>query len=382
MPVRGSPEAEVVASLKRHLTSTGLTSGLISSILVDADASYRGSRYAVELEPMACVPIDGFRPDVVCSIDGAAGSRIVGIEVKARLQDWPAGLAQARSYRAGVHQAYLALPGDLQDDHRLRDSALQDGIGLLLRKATQWTEALPAAEPRPSPSQLQMTSLALRGIPAARRLQLNHPLNYIVVPFLASNHPGRALDELLAEYWSDLGTDGTRRHAIEGARLLGLINREHHPTPLGATTTDLLAAIGFDPATRQSKRARLSDASPAVAAITRAVLLQQPAVRLVVETLGDLPGHSAPIARLVEQSIRREEALARSLFLADPARDISHKLEAEDYNPSTVFKFKQALWHAGLLSSKAEGTAGRAATLYAPERDAWRLEPHLISRRG
>ncbi len=72
--------------------------------------------------------------------------------------------------------------------------------------------------------------------------------------------------------------------------------------------------------------------------------------------------------------------LAGALFLADPSGEPSAGLPGSAYNPSTVFKLKQNLWHAGLLSTKAHASAGKRATGYQPEEDVWALEPREATR--
>lgn len=79
----GHPEAKLVHSLRQHLRSRRLYGNSIAEVVVDADGSYRSSRYARFLEPMASVLIDGFRPDLLCAVQLPAGSLIAGIELKA-----------------------------------------------------------------------------------------------------------------------------------------------------------------------------------------------------------------------------------------------------------------------------------------------------------
>ncbi len=287
-----APEAAVVRSLKKHLLAEGLHGTPASRVLVDADPSYAHSRYARDLEPMARVSIGAARPDMLCALERAAGQVVAGFEVKAKEGDWARGLGQARSYRAGVHHAYLALPARPDNLRRAAGTMAKDvGVGLLALDGERWVEVTPPADPLPLPQDLSVVSSALRGVPTARRLQLNHPLNYLVIPYLASFRPGdRELIELLEAEWPDLGTAGTRRHAIEGAISLGLVDRRLAATLEGRTVADLLDALGFTPQTRPSKRARLCEAAPALAAVARFVLLQQPVVRLILQALETLGG--------------------------------------------------------------------------------------------
>jgi hypothetical protein len=108
--VKNSPEARVVYSLKQHLLTEGLRGGRVSEVIVDADGAYQSSPHAKALEPMATIWIDGFRPDLVCSVRQESCSMVAGFEVKADIADWPKGLTQARVYRNGVHHAFLAVP--------------------------------------------------------------------------------------------------------------------------------------------------------------------------------------------------------------------------------------------------------------------------------
>jgi hypothetical protein len=370
-----SPEAQVVRSLKRHLLDRGLAGIIPASILVDADPSYIHSRYARDLEPMARVEVGGGRPDLLCSATRTEGVLVAGFEVKAATRDWVQGLAQARRYRAGVHYSYLALPG--RAEHLEREAspmARETGVGILVLSDDVWHEVVKPAEPIPLPWTLGPTTAALEGVPVARQLQLNHPLNYLVVPYLAATlPPGRVLMEELETRWPDLGSQGTRRHAIVGAATLRLIDTDLEPTAEGLAVADLMLALGFRPETRPLKRARLVDASPALAAVARFVLLQQPAVQLVLRVLGEA-GRKLDLPRLAHAAILRDPPLGTALFLSDPSIEVRPVLPGTAYNPTTVFKLKQNLWHAGLLATKCHVSAGGKATTYKPAEDAWELE--------
>lgn len=379
MSVKNSPEARVVYSLKQHLLAEGLRGGRVSEVIVDADGAYQASPHAKALEPMATIWIDGFRPDLVCSVRQESCSMVAGFEVKADIADWPKGLTQARVYRNGVHHAFLAVPFSTKGRTRaLEQEARDSGIGVLMLDGSHWHEAVPAADPRPLPSKLQATALALEGVPAARKLQLNHPLNYLVVPYLRLLDGGTSLTILMERHWPDLQAVTSRRYAIEGARILGLIDMDGWLTPKGATIADLLQGVGFLPENRPGKRLRLADASPAVAAVARAVLLSQPAVNLVVETLRRATNGSLRISELLDTTAHRDEVLARALFLRNPDRDLNAPIVAIDFRTATVFQFKQILWHAGILASKAEVGAGGGANRYRPEDDRWSLDEHIL----
>jgi hypothetical protein len=368
-------EAQVVRWLKRHLLDRGLAGVVPGRILVDSDPSYIHSPYARELEPMARVEVGGGRPDLLCSAARTEGSLVTGFEVKAATRDWMQGLAQARRYRAGVHHSYLAIPGRPTElEREAGPMARETGVGILALSNNAWHEVTRPAEPIPLPWSLGRTTAALDGVPVARQLQLNHPLNYLVVPLLAATLPaGRGLLEELEVRWPDLGSAGTRKHAIVGAASLRLIDTNLDPTAEGLAVADLMLALGFAPETRPSKRARLVDVAPALAAVARFVLLQQPAVQLVLRVLLKA-GCPVDLPRLAHDSILRDPSLGSALFLSDPSIEVHPGLPGTAYNPTTVFKLKQNLWHAGLLATKFHATAGGKATRYTPKEDFWALE--------
>ena len=374
-------EAQVVHALKRHLLKEGLGGVVPDSILVDADPSYVHSRYARDLEPMARVEVGGGRPDLLCSSERTEGALVTGFEVKAASRDWVQGLAQARRYRAGVHHSYLALPGRPAELEREAGTiARETGVGVLILDGEEWREALKPADPTPLPWKLGPTTAALAGVPVARQLQLNHPLNYLVVPFLAATlSPGRSLLEELEIRWPDLGSAGTRRHAIVGATTLHLVDATLKLTAEGNAVADLLLALGFTPETRPAKRARLSDVAPAVAAVARFVLLQQPVVRLLLRSLGEA-GRPISLPRLAMAATRLDPPLGSALFLADPSGEVRPDLPGGSYNPTTVFKLKQNLWHAGLVVTGAHSSAGGRASDFHPNDDVWALESRQIPR--
>ena len=371
----GSPEAQVVHALKRHLIDAGLAGVVPNRILVDADPSYMHSRFARELEPMARVEVGGGRPDLLCSSDRTGGALVTGFEVKASSRDWLQGLAQARRYRAGVHHSFLALPGRPADLAREAGTmARETGVGVLVLSDGTWHEVVKPADPTPQPWTLGPTAGALEGVPLARQLQLNHPLNYLIVPFLAATlGEKRDLWAELEGRWPDLGSPGTRRHAVAGAKTLQLLDASMHPTAEGSAVADLLLGLGFTPETRPSKRARLADAAPAVAAIARFVFLRQPAVRLLLRSLVEAGGPIS-LAKLAMLAVRLDPPLGGALFLADPSAEVRVDMVGGEFNPTTVFKLKQNLWHSGLLATGAHSSAGGCSGDFRPEDDVWALE--------
>jgi hypothetical protein len=374
-------EAEVVNSLKAHLTKSGLCGSSVSSIIVDSDGSYTNSRYRSALEPMASLRINGYRIDAICGIRLGNQPFICGFEVKPSFDEWRQGVSQAANYRSAVHEAYLAIPMNAKKStNDLERQARQLGVGVLLRDNKRWNEAVSPEEPRPLPSKVNITQRLLEGVPLARRLQLNHPLNYLVVAHLRALYPSDSLEPLLATHWSDLGSAGTRRHAIDGAQSLGLIDIDGHLTVDGSIVADLMREMRFSTENRPSKRARLAEVAPQMAVVARVCLLRQPIVRLVLETLQRAPSARVSISDLIRRARDRDRLLSDALFLSNPDLESVENLRPEDFNPSTVFKFKQVLWHAGLLATKAHASAGGKRNDYVPDDDLWQLDDNVFSR--
>jgi hypothetical protein len=170
-------EAEVVSWLKRALRAEGLQGRQVREILVDADSSYRQSRFRRQLEPMGTVRIDGWRPDLVCVVDGPGVERLAGFEVKAR-PDQPKGVIQASHYRAGVHEAYLCIPENGATPSWLRRSATRNGIGLVRAGPHRLELEVEPNGPVPDPRTYLTTRRYLLGETTLRTFALNKPLHY------------------------------------------------------------------------------------------------------------------------------------------------------------------------------------------------------------
>jgi hypothetical protein len=244
-----------------------------------------------------------------------------------------------------------------------------------------WLERMAPRDPRPVPWELENTAAALRGIPAVRHLQLNHPLNYLVVPVLRVLRPDLSPLEALVASWPDLPAVASRIYAVQGAQSLGLLDGNHELTVDGAVAADLLLELGFRPDRRIDKRSRLATVEPGIAAVARSVLLRQPAVQLVFETLLGARGHRLTATELFFRSRERNEVLSTILFLSDPGRDVvSGSPPAGAFNASTPHKLKQALYHAGIVETGKHRTAGKAAMMYQPDQDVWELDRSLAGR--
>ncbi len=206
-----------------------------------------------------------------------------------------------------------------------------------------------------------------------RQLQLNHPLNYLVVPFFAaSKAQGSTVLDELAMRWPDLESAGTRKHAVSGAVALYLLDANQGLTAEGRIVADLLSAVRFDPQNRPPKSERLANVAPQLAAIARSVFIQQPSVRLIIRALADSRG-SLKLPDLAATAAHINHRLGTALFLCNPAAQIQADLPGSAFVPSTVFKLKQNLWHAGFLETPRHSSSGKSADEFLPQQDHWNL---------
>jgi hypothetical protein len=373
-------EANIVWSLKEELALAipRLHPWRIADIGVDSDGSYRNSRYASQLEPMISMPIRGFFPDLVCSYESPAESGIAAFEVKASFDDWVKGITQARAYREGVHRSFLAVPeGSSSRYSVLERDARESGVGVWLLRKSGWEEVVPSASPRPSLTEAKNLAAALRGVVLPKRLQLNHPLNYLAVVWAATNQESGRVMEAMEDHWPDLRSPGSRQHALNGARYLGLLSNADSLTRLGLSVADLLRAVHFETSSRINKRARFADESPGLAAVMRMVLVQQESTRLIVDALERSGNGGLNTEELLRKAAEINPPLASGLFLANP-RDLELPiLPSSAFSPSFVFQFKQTLWHSGILSTPIHKTAGKGAEIYNHQHDHWKLENHF-----
>jgi hypothetical protein len=370
-------ESEVVWALKKELALDvpRLHPWRIADIGVDSDGSYRNSRYAAQLEPMISMPIGGFYPDLVCTYDSPAESGIAAFEVKASFDDWVKGITQARTYRVGVHRSFLAVPeGSGSRYSVLERDARESGVGVWLLRKSGWEEVVPSAPPRPSLTEAKNLVAALRGVVLPKRLQLNHPLNYLAVVWAATNQETGRVIEAVQDHWPDLRSPGSRQHALNGARYLGLLSNADSLTRLGLSVADLLRAVDFETSSRINKRARFANESPGLAAVMRMVLTQQESTRLIVDSLERAGNAALNTEELLRKAQEINPPLASGLFLTNP-RDLElQRIPSSAFNPSFLFQFKQTLWHSGILANPIHKTAGKGAEIYEHEQDFWKLE--------
>jgi hypothetical protein len=359
-------EAEVVWWLKRALTTSGLEGREVREIIVDADSSYLHSRFRRQLEPTGTVWIGAWRPDLVCVVEGTGSERLVGFEVKS-LADHEKGVVQAARYRAGVHEAYLCVPSPnapLPDWlHRI---ATANGVGLLAASSTAVRLELPPAPLIPDPRVLQVTRRYLLGEVAARAFVLNRPLHYAAATF-ASVHSPDPWTAMRVEW--ELG-EASVPQAFRGAEVLGLLSGGT-VTAKGKALTDSLQYAGFS--LRESRkltsaRARSVVDAPPLAALLRSVLLQHPAVDLIVHTLAREPHRPISAHELAVRAMRIDEGLARGVFGPPPENG-----QAWQIRPTTRFQLKAGLYDVGLIDTRPARGAGDGSGTYDAHVDLWKI---------
>jgi hypothetical protein len=101
------PRSDGRAKFEAASSGGGIAGVATAQILVGADPSYMGSRYASELEPMARVDVGGRRPDLLCSFERTQGTIVRGFELKPGSDVMPAkqNLWHAGLLKTGFHSS-------------------------------------------------------------------------------------------------------------------------------------------------------------------------------------------------------------------------------------------------------------------------------------
>jgi hypothetical protein len=298
---------------------------------------------------------------------------IAGFEVKAET-DHEKGLVQASRYRDGVHEAYLCVPGTTQQSQEWLPPLARDlGIGLI----TVWERGLAVqiepARLRPHPADVLATRRNLLGEMTLPAFNLNQPLHYIAVLVAFATHAQPR--EVLEREW---GMNASLyQYAVRGARALGLVQGET-PTLRGRTYADILCAVGFDLRTDRrltGQHRRMAREEPNLAAVVRRILLDHPAVDLIVQSLLRLGG-PVTIEQLAMQAHMIDAGMARAVFRPPPAVPD----EYWDIPTHTTFQLKAMMYDTGLIDSPLAAGAGRSRTGggYNPRKDLWQLGQAVI----
>ena len=218
-----------------------------------------------------------------------------------------------------------------------------------------------------------------------RSFGLNHPKNYLAVPLaIAHSEPTR---DVLAERVVRAVND-----AIRGAVFLGLVENDRDQprlTELGREVVRFAQGReGVDAALDQfdgwkRSRARFVDLAPAWGQLTRRIVFEYPATRLVVTELQTLyeDGHPTPsLVEFVEYLHAVHPTFTVELFLRGDEQVRERALTAEGrlrtdvlrdgnaYHAPTVFQLKAIYYHAGILTSR-----GAEPSNLDPEADIWAL---------
>jgi hypothetical protein len=171
--------------------------------------------------------------------------------------------------------------------------------------------------------------------------------------------------------------------AVRGAESLGLI-AGGAVTVKGKAYADVLRLMGFTlGGCRHLTRSRLVRTAPNLAAALRSLLLQHPAVDLIVQTLLKWQGKPVAVQELAQRALALDEGLARAVLGAPPADGMPWSIR-----PATRFQLKAALYDVGLLDSPlARGASSRQRPGgYDPAEDIWELgmvaQGHRIGQAG
>ncbi|MCU4802553.1 hypothetical protein OB920_19495 [Halobacteria archaeon HArc-gm2] len=221
---------------------------------------------------------------------------------------------------------------------------------------------------------------------ADRSFSLNHPKNYLAYA-LAVYHP-EATDAILSERVVN-AVDGART----GAAFLGLVEEKPHRvdlTPLGEEVVRFaLDRYGSADAALaefeqwQGSVQRFYDLAPDWGLLTRRVLWEYPATKLIVEELQTMHEDDEPapsLVQFVERLHRLHPTFTVELFLrgtddvrsrvldADGELQVDELRDGNVYHSPTVFQLKAMLYHAGVLTER-----GSEPNKLDPPADTWAL---------
>jgi len=221
---------------------------------------------------------------------------------------------------------------------------------------------------------------------ADRSFGLNHPKNYLAVPIaLAADGDHRVLIETHVV--------GAVDDAIRGAEFLGLVEADRpelRRTQLGDEVVRfaLRAESSLQGALEafegwQRSRKRFVEVAPRWGELTRRVVYEYPATKLLVANLQELhdDGTTAPSLPTVVETLHehhptftvelfiRGEGPVRRRVLTDDGELRSGPLAAGGtYHAPTVFQLKAMLYHAGILTER-----GQEPDKLTPSEDVWQL---------
>lgn len=341
-----------------------------------------GVRY-LDSELLATERLSGQPPLIALEAKGYTDSKSVDVEE---------GLVQAYDRLDEANVVYAAVPERVISSTS-RSLARELNVGLL--GVTDEGNVTPIEVPRVVGNRNSNDGTAIRfqstaqGV-ANKSFSLNHPKNYLAVP-LALYH-SHSTTKLLAEHVVG-EVDGARR----GATFLGLIEEHPDHTALTALGEEVVrfavnryesveaALIAFKDWKRSQKR--FYDIEPEWGLLTRRVVWEYPATKLLVETLQTMhdSGDCNPsLVDLVKHLYSQHPAFTVELFIRGTDDVRSHVFDEDDklrtdilsdgnvYHSPTVYQLKAMLFHSGILSKR-----GSEPTDLDPTTDRWKLREPL-----
>ncbi|WP_423751705.1 hypothetical protein [Salinirarus marinus] len=228
---------------------------------------------------------------------------------------------------------------------------------------------------------------------ANKSFGLNHPKNYLAYP-LAVHHPA-GTREILAEFVVRAVDD-----ARKGAAFLNLVDDDPDRvrlTSLGKEVVrfGLRECGSVDDALRQfdawkRSRKRFVDVAPKWGALTRRVVYEYPATKLLVEEVQRM--HEDGIAEptlpqvveylhelhpsfAIELFVRGDEEVRSRVLNADGELQYEALRDGSVFHSPTVFQLKAMLYHAGILTSR-----GSEPSNLEPATDTWKLRESVVQR--
>lgn len=378
-------EPEVVQRVHKHLRRHGILGLPLSRLFTDPHPTLVGLG---ELKPFQRFGVGWgsgvVHPDLLGQHDD--GDSLLAIEAKGVGANLLTGLGQAEVYQRGVQRSFLAAPAAMLHAD-LVDVAKARGIGLLGVGETV-TELHVPPERRPFNSEYR----ALRAdigdaawVSESGTFAFNVPTHYLVWTIALNSADKVGIAEArqrLQEY--PIPKDW--RAAMRGAQKLQLLK----VWPDGCCLTE--SGLAIKPLLPRSisewsgihQRLKeglvLADICPGAAAGLRLMLLMDPVVRLVVESLRSLPVDGVDFRALATRCGEIDKRRSAIFFLKPesasnwlgPDGSVPwERVSPEDFRSTTFYQYKSVLKHAGLLEPTRLGAA--SAVSYDPAKDIWRL---------
>jgi hypothetical protein len=303
------------------------------------------------------------------------------------------GIVQAYDRLHEANAAYVSAPASAVSQSA-RTLARELNVGVLGVNADGAVE--PVEVPRVVGNRTTTETSAIRfqasaqGV-ADKSFGLNHPKNYLAYP-LAVHHAADTA-EILAERVVRAVDD-----ARKGAAFLNLVDDDQDRirlTPLGrevvrfalreyGSVDDALHA--FDDWKRSRKR--FCDVAPKWGMLTRRVVYEYPATKLLVEELQHMHEDRIPEPTLpkvveylhelhpsfaVELFVRGDDEVRSRVLNADGELQSAALTDGNVYHSPTVFQLKAMLYHAGILTRRGDEPSN-----LDPTADIWKLQESVI----